>query len=153
MRSILKCATAAAVAAIGLAVGPAWAEMVVRESTCTHTVGSNAMSYDCGFNVRNYSLGQPVTVDLDYSCSGECGPVLSFGLRGRGFSPNGVSCKLVGGSRLDSGLSLTFVCDKLKKTGGGQSGNAHFSMSVLMDDGSGNREPVPCNVDVHVMSR
>lgn len=135
----------------GFAASPASAQ-VVQESSCTHVVGSNTLTHDCGFNVRSYVVGSPVTFTINYSCTGSCGPVLSFGLRNAGFTPDGVSGHLVGGRRVAGGLELTFVFDSLKKTGSGAMGNAHFVMNMMVDDGGGTRQLTPCEVDVHLKS-
>jgi hypothetical protein len=142
---------AAVLLAAGLAVSPAPAQ-VMQESSCTHIVGSNTLTHDCGFNVRDYVLGSPVTFTVNYACTSACGPVLSFGLRSAGFTPDGVSGHLVGGRRVAGGLELTFVFDSLKKTGSGAMGNAHFVMNLMVDDGAGNRQLMPCDVDVHLRS-
>lgn len=150
MKRVLMYGVAAAFVACFVLASPASAQTVVRESTCTETVGSNVMTYDCGFNVKDYVLGAPVTFNLNWTCTGACGPVLSFGMRGKGFSPDGVAGHMVGGKRLASGLSLTFVFDSLKTTGSGATGNAHFKMNVNVDDGSGQMKAETCNFDVHL---
>jgi hypothetical protein len=129
---------------------PASAQSVVRESSRTHVLGSNSMTYDSGFHVKDYVAGTPVTFTMNYSCSDGCGPVVSFGLRGKGFSPSGVSGHMVGGKRLSDGVELTFVFDSLKSMGNGKTGKAQFSVNVYMNDGSGAWEAVPCEVDVHL---
>ncbi len=127
---------------------PASAQAVVRELTCTEVNGSNQMTYDCGFNVKDYVVGTPVTLGINYSCTGGCGPVVSFGLRGSGFTPPGTSGHMVGGKRIPNGVELTFVFDSLKN---GHVGNAHFNLNLNMDDGSGNWSAVPCKVNVHLL--
>jgi len=127
---------------------PASAQAVVRELTCTEVYGSNSMTYDCGFNVKDYVVGTPVKFIINYSCTGGCGPVVSFGLRGSGFTPPGTSGHMVGGKRIPNGVELTFVFDSLKN---GHIGNAHFNLNLNMDDGSGNWSAVPCKVNVHLM--
>lgn len=149
MKRALSYGLMAAVLAV-FAAAPAAAQAVVKESTCTHVRGTNRMTYDCKFQVKNYVPGTPVTFAMTYGCSGSCGPVMSFGLRGRGFSPSGVSGHLVGGRRLDNGIELTFVFDSLKSMGNQKNGSALFNMNVSMDDGSGNMAPEPCDVDVHL---
>lgn len=142
---------AVAVALVALFLpSPASAQTTVRESTCTETMGNNTMTYDCGFNVKDYVLGAPVTFTINWACTGVCGPATSFGLRTSGFTPGGVSGHLMGGKKLANGVQLTFAFDSLKKTGSGGVGNAHFVMNVNMDDGSGTVAPMPCNIDVHL---
>lgn len=150
MKRALFCGVVAAALAVFFAAAPASAQTVVRETSCTHVNGSNRMTYDCKYQIKNYVVGTPVSLSMTYSCSGRCGPVMSFGLRGKGFSPSGVTGHLVGGRRLESGIELTFVFDSLKTMGNQKNGNAQFSMNVNMDDGSGSMAPVPCNVDVHL---
>ena len=147
--STVSLMAAAMILAAGAGASPAAAQ-TVRESSCAETVGTNAMTYDCGFNVKNYVTGAPVTFVINYACSGPCGPVLSFGLRDGGFSPSGVSGHMISGRRTANGLELTFVFDTLKKTGGGAVGNAHFMMNLNVDDGQGTVQPMPCPVDVHL---
>lgn len=147
MKRALYCAAVIFFAMLVVA-SPASAQTVTRESSCTEVQGSNTMTYDCGYNVKNYAVGTPVTFTIDYSCTSGCGPVLSFGLRNNGFSPPGVSGHLVGGKRIPNGVELTFVFDSLKK---GLVGNAHFNLNINMDDGSGSWSAVPCKVNVHLM--
>ncbi len=141
--------SAAVILVMLVVASPASAQAVVRESSCTEVSGTNSMSYDCGFNVKDYTVGTPVTFTINYSCTGGCGPVLSFGLRNSGFTPPGVAGHLVGGKRIPGGVELTFVFDSLKKD---RVGNAHFNLNVNMDDGSGNWSAMPCKVDVHLMN-
>ena len=139
---------AAVILVMLVAINPASAQAVVRELTCTEVYGSNSMTYDCGFNVKDYVVGTPVKFIINYSCTGGCGPVVSFGLRGSGFTPPGTSGHMVGGKRIPNGVELTFVFDSLKN---GHVGNAHFNLNLNMDDGSGNWSAVPCKVNVHLM--
>ncbi len=80
MKRALLCA--AVVLATFAVVHPVWAQSVMRDSQCTEVNGSNKLTYDCGFNVKNYVMGTPITFDMTYSCTGNCGPVMSFGMRG-----------------------------------------------------------------------
>lgn len=141
----------AVAAAMVLAATPVSAQTVVRDSTCTVVAGGNRMTYDCGFNARNYALGSPITLNIKWDCTGTCGPATAFGLRQNPYSPSGVSGHLMGVKRLDDGIALTFAFDSLKSMGGGPGvGNARFSLTVNLDDGTGTMTPVPCNVDVHL---
>jgi len=140
---------AVAVVALG-AVIPASAQSI-KEGTCTAEAGGVTVTYDCRFNVKDYVTGTPVKITVGYSCTGECGPVMSFGLRDRGFSPAGTSGHMVSGRRGANGLELTFVFDSLKKTGyGGGVGNAYFHMGLMMPDGNGGLTVISCPVDVHL---
>ena len=129
---------------------PASAQSVTRESQCTVVNGSNKMTHDCGFNVKNYVAGTPVTFTMTFSCTGGCGPVTSFGMRGNGFTPPGVSGHMVSGRRIDNGVELTFVFDTVKTNGSSSVANGSFNMNVNMDDGTGNWQAVPCKVNVHL---
>jgi hypothetical protein len=150
MKRALLFGLMAAALVVFVAATPASAETVVRESTCSYTHGSNSLTYDCSFNASNYEVGTPVTFTVNYSCSGPCGPVTSFGLRESGFTPDGVSGRLVGAKRMSNAVELTFVFDSLKKTGKTSVGNAHFKLNLSMDDGTGSWSTVPCDVDVHL---
>lgn len=137
------------VAVLAAGVVPASAQLM-REGTCTQGEGAAAVTYDCSFNVKNYVTGTPVTLSIGYNCAGTCGPVMSFGLRDSGFTPAGVSGHMTGGRRSSSGLDLTFIFDTLKKTGAGATGNAHFVMTLMMDDGAGGIVATPLPIDVHL---
>ncbi len=148
MKRALLCA--AVVLATFAVVHPVWAQSVMRDSQCTEVNGSNKLTYDCGFNVKNYVMGTPITFDMTYSCTGNCGPVMSFGMRGSGFTPPGVTGHVIAGKRLDNGVELTFVFDSVKKSGNSSVANGHFNLNVNMDDGSGNWTAETCKVDVHL---
>jgi len=148
MKRALLCA--AVVLATFAAAHPVWAQSVTKESSCTEVYGSNKLTYDCGFNVKDYVMGTPITFTMTYSCTGNCGPVMSFGMRGSGFTPPGVSGHVIAGKRLENGLELTFVFDSVRKNGSSSVANGHFNMNVNMDDGSGNWSASPCKVDVHL---
>ena len=150
MKRALFCGIAAAILALCVGVAPAAAQAVMKESSCSDQHGSNTITHDCGFNVKDYTPGTPVTFTMNYSCTGTCGTVTSFGLRNSGFTPGGVSGHLVGGKKIPGGIQLTFVFDTLKATGKGSVGNAHFKMNLNADDGSGVMSLVPCEVDVHL---
>jgi hypothetical protein len=148
----------AAIVLVTLAIAkPASAQAVTRDSQCTEVSGSNSMKYDCGFNVKNYVQGTPITFTMAFSCNGNCGPVTSFGMRGSGFTPPGVAGHMVGGRRLAKeagdavdGVELTFVFDTVKKSGNSSAANGHFNMNISMDDGEGNWTTKPCKVNVHL---
>ncbi len=155
MKRILMFGSVAALLALVAMTSPASAQSITRESTCTESYGSNTMTYDCGFNVKNYTLSAPVSFNINWTCTGACGGATGFGLRGNGFTPGGVSGHMTGAKRLMNGLQpvglqLTFAFDSLKKTANGAVGNAHFELDVEMDDGSGTMTSMPCNIDVHL---
>jgi hypothetical protein len=147
----MKRALVGAAVVLGMlaAVTPASAQSVVRESQCTTNFGGNTMTYDCGFNVKDYVQGTPVTFTMNFACSGgSCGPVTSMGMRGSGFTPPGVTGHMVGGKRLDNGVELSFVFDSVKKA---SAANAHFNVNIAMDDGQGNWDTKACKVNVHLV--
>lgn len=149
MKRMSTLLAAVAVVALGATL-PASAQSV-KEGTCTLEQGGISVTYDCRFNVKDYVTGTPVTIAIGYSCSGDCGPVMSFGLRDRGWMPAGTSGHMISGRRGVNGLELTFVFDSLKKTGnGGGVGNAGFMMGLMMPDGQGGLTILPCPVDVHL---
>jgi hypothetical protein len=131
----------------GPAVAPASAQ-AVRDSSCI----DHGLTWDCHFHIKDYTVGTPVTFNVNYTCPGKCGPVLSFGLQEKGFTPEGVSGHLVGGSRMPSGLQLTFVFDNLGPTGNHAMGTGNFLMNVMVEDGTGAMVMVACPVDVRLKS-
>ncbi len=139
MKRILKVGSIAAFLAFCLAVAPASAQSVMKGSTCSKSIGGNRITYDCNFNVRNYEMGTPVTFDVNYTCSGDCSQVLSFGMQSPPFTPKGAKGQMVGGKRLENGLSVTFVFTSAK----GNAANAHFSMNVGLYDENGVMQVVP----------
>ena len=142
----------AAIVLATLAVAkPVSAQSVMRESQCTEVYGTNKMTYDCGFNVKNYVMGTPITFTMNFNCNGSCGPVTSFGLRNSGFTPSGVAGHMVSGKRTENGVELTFVFDSAGKSGNSRAANGHFNMNVAMDDGTGNWQSTPCKVNVHLV--
>jgi hypothetical protein len=149
MKRILVTGAVALVLALAFAATPASAQ-VMKESTCTDTVGSNTITYDCKFHVKDYTVGAPITFTLNYSCTGSCGPVVAFGLRNAGFTPAGATGRMLGGRVLENGLELTFAFDSVRTQGKGVAANAQFSMSLYVDDGTGQWTPVPCPVNVHL---
>ncbi len=149
MKRFLMLGVVAALVAVGFMTTPATAEEVSRVSTCTMGSGSNSLTYDCNFNVKDYTLGSPITVTASWSCTGTCG-LASFGMRGKGFTPDGVSGHMVSAKRSGDGVSMTFAFDALKETGSGGTGNAHFKMGVKMDDGAGNVTVKDCPIEIHL---
>ena len=139
MKRILIVGSIAAFLALCLAVAPASAQTVMKGSTCSKSIGGNRITYDCNFNVRNYEMGTPITFDVNYTCTGDCSQVLSFGMQSPAFTPKEVRGQLTGGKRLENGLSLTFVFNAAK----GETANAHFSMNVGLYDENGVMQVVP----------
>lgn len=151
MPRFTKYAIAAAVLSFCLAWQPADAQALMRESACTRTFGSNTLTYDCSFNVKHYQPKTPVRMYIDFACTGSCGPVLGFGLRKRDFfTPEDVSGRLVGGGRTENGLWIDFQFESLKRTGKTYVGNAHFTIPIMVEDGSGNAVQTRLDADLHV---
>lgn len=146
MKNVLKYVASAAILAVFVMAGQASAQTVLRSSSCSEVMGGNRLTYDCNFNAKNYTVGQELTFHVGYVCTGACGPVMSFNLAQPGFTPSTVSGRMTGGEATDDGANLTFVFDSLAKG----TGNAHFTMMVNMDDGTGNWKPVACKVKVHL---
>ncbi|HEV8198864.1 MAG TPA: hypothetical protein VGS03_02470 [Candidatus Polarisedimenticolia bacterium] len=133
-----------------LVATPAHAQ-AVRDKSCTDA--ASGVTWDCDFVLKSASPGTPVSFAINYSCTSDvCGPVLSFGLGDPGFSPADASGHLVGGSRLPSGLELTFAFDSVKESGVSGNGHvvAHFVMNVMTTDASGGPVMVACPVDVRL---
>ena len=151
-RALFGCVVAGALVLFA-GVSTASAQVVTKESQCTKSHGSNTITYDCGFNVRNYTEGTPVTFTINYNCSGACPGITSFGLGPSGFTPNGVTGHLVGGKRLADGIQLTFVFDSLKAAPNkGVMANAHLKANLNADDGSGAIGMVSLDARVHVQN-
>jgi hypothetical protein len=147
MKKMTILLAAAAFMLFGAAVSPASAQ-VVKDSACL----DHGVNWDCHFHVSNYTVGSPVTLTINYTCPGGCGPVMSFGLQDKGFTPAGATGHLIGGSRNDGSLQLTFVFDSLGKTGNHEMGTGNFVMNMMADDGSGGMTMVSCPVDIRVKS-
>jgi hypothetical protein len=141
---------AVAFLSFGASVGTASAQ-VVKDSACVDEV--HGVTWDCHFHIKDMVVGQPVTFNVNYTCNGTCGPVTSFGLGDKGFYPPAdVAGHLVGGARMPSGISLTFVFDSLRTTGNHNMGTANFMMNLMAPDGSGGMVSVPMAVDVRLKS-
>jgi hypothetical protein len=129
---------------------PAHAQ-AVKERSCTDA--ASGVTWDCDYKLKSVSPGTPVSFTINYACTGAvCGPVLSFGLQGEGFSPAGCTGHLVGGRRLESGLELTFAFDTVKASGVSSNGHAaaHFVMNIMTEDASGAPIMVAAPVDVRL---
>lgn len=129
---------------------PAHAQ-VVKERSCSDA--ASGVSWDCDFKMKSTSPGSPVSFTVTYACtSAVCGPVLSFGLNGSGFTPAYASGHLVGGRRLSNGLELTFAFDSVKESGvsGNSHAEAHFVMNIMTSDAEGGPLMVACPVDVRL---
>ena len=151
MSKKVKYAMATTVLFFGLSLQPATAQTLMRESTCTQTIGSVALTYDCSFNVKHYQPETPVELYIDFYCGDNCVQVLGFGLRKRDFyTPADVSGRLMGGARTDTGLWILFRFDSLKRTGKSYAGSAHFTIPVMVSDGNGTTLQMLLDADLHV---
>lgn len=126
------------------------------KGTCTAQVGSNTVSYDCNYVAKEYDLGSPLTLKLDYSCSVRCGGVLAFGLSGPGYTPKGqVEGQIVSVERSPNSMNFTMMFNKLhgdENGMGNSNGTAFMSMMLNVDDGSGRLRPTSLPFKVHVNS-
>jgi hypothetical protein len=118
------------------------------EKTCEQSLGTNRLTYDCGFIVNHDMAGAPVTVRSSFHCTGACGPILGFGLGEGSAAGQGTEGRLVGGGRSADALSLTFVFDG---AAAGEGAGARFTMNVRMNDGAGGTRIVACPVDVRLL--
>jgi hypothetical protein len=130
-----------------MAGSPAQAQ-TAKDKSCS----SGGVTWDCGFKTKSFVPGQPITFTVGYTCPGDCGPVLSFGMQETAFTPPGVNGHLVGGRRLPDGLELTFAFDAVRKAGVSGNGlaEAHFMMNLMTTDASGAPAVVSCPVDVRL---
>ena len=145
---------ASAIFAVSVLAGSPALAQTVKDRTCSNAQGDSpaSVTWDCGFKVKSFSPGQPMSFTVGYSCAGACGPVLSFGMQETAFTPAGVSGHLVGGRRLPDGLELTFAFDAVRKAGASGNGlaEAHFMMNLMTTDASGAPMVVACPVDVRL---
>lgn len=149
MKRMVLTFASAAVLVSAMLLTPAHAQ-AVKEKSCTDA--ASGISWDCDYKLKSVTPGTPVSFTINYSCSGACGPVLSFGLQPEGFSPAGCSGHLVGGRRLPSGLELTFAFDAIRESGVSGNGHAegHFIMNVMATDAAGAPMMVALPVDVRL---
>jgi len=126
------------------------------KGTCTTTVGSNTVSYDCNYVARGYEMGTPLSLKLDYTCSVRCGGVLAFGLSGPGYTPKGeVEGHIVSVERSPGSMTFALMFDRLHEdasTNGNSNGTAFMSMMLNVDDGTGRFRPTSLPFKVHVNS-
>ena len=146
---------AAAVLTILALTGPATAAETAK-GTCTAQVGSNSVSYDCNYVAKDYEMGSPLTLHLDYACSVRCGGVLAFGLSGPGYSPKGdVAGHIMSVERSAGAMDFTLMFDKLHEDSSDQghsNGTAFMSIMLNVDDGTGRFRPTSLPFKVHVNS-
>lgn len=146
---------ASAIFAVAVLAGSPALAQTVKDRSCSNAQGDTpaSVTWDCGFKAKSFSPGQPITFTVGYTCTaGDCGPVLSFGMQERAFTPSGVSGHLVGGRRLPDGLELTFAFDAVRKAGVSGNGLAegHFVMNLMTTDASGAPAVVSCPIDVRL---
>ena len=155
MRNVVKgFSIAAAVLMMVALAAPAAAD--ASKGSCSAQIGSNTVRYDCNYVAKDYELGAPLTLQLDYSCSVRCGGVLAFGLSGPGYAPRGeVEGHIVSVERGAGTMSFTLQFDKLHEdqSGNGNSnGTAFMAIMLNVDDGSGRFKPTQLPFKVHVNS-
>jgi len=143
--------TAAVLSMMAVAV-PASAD--TSKGSCTAQIGANTVQYDCNYVAKDYELGAPLTLHLDYSCSVRCGGVLAFGLTGPGYTPPGdVEGHIVAIERSPGSMNFTLMFSKLHEDGSGNgncNGTAFMSLMLNVDDGSGRFKPTALPFKVHV---
>ena len=145
---------AAVMAALALLAFPAQAADTSK-GTCTATVGSNTVTYDCNYVANGYELGSELTLHMEYACSVRCGGVLAFGLTGPGYTPKGdVEGQIVSVNRSAGAMDFSLEFSKLHEDSadGGGNGTAFMSMMLNVDDGSGRFRPTALPFKVHVNS-
>jgi hypothetical protein len=145
-----------ATAILSVAAFASQASADASKGTCTATVGSNTIQYDCNYVAKDYEMNSPLVLKLDYSCSVRCGGVLAFGLTGPGYTPRGdVEGHIVAVERSAGSMTFTLMFNKLHEDGGGNgnsNGTAFMSMMLNVDDGSGRFKPTSLPFKVHVNS-
>ena len=126
------------------------------KGTCTASVGSNTITYDCNYVAKEYQMGSVLPLQLDYSCSVRCGGVLAFGLSGPGYTPKGdVEGQIVSVDRSPGSLNFGLQFNRLHEDQGGNgnsNGTAFMTMLLNVDDGTGRFRPTPLPFKVHVNS-
>ena len=126
------------------------------KGTCSATVGSNTVRYDCNYVAKDYAMGAPLTLQLDYDCSVRCGGVLAFGLSGPGYTPKGeVQGQIISVERNPGSMNFTLQFNKLHEDESGQgnsNGTAFLTMMLNVDDGTGRLRPTSLPFKVHVNS-
>ena len=154
MRNFLKSAAMGTAMLTLLALPVLAAES--SKATCTASVGSNTITYDCNFVSNGYEMGAPLSLQLDYACSGRCGGVLAFGLSGPGYVPRGdVEGHIMSVARSAGSVAFALMFDKLHEdasANGHCNGTAFMTMLLNVDDGSGRMKPTPMPFKVHVNS-
>ena len=144
-------------AALALVLVPATALGAdTAKGSCTASVGSNTVRYDCNYVAKDYAVGAPLTLQLDYDCSVRCGGVLAFGLSGPGYSPKGeVQGQIVSVERNPGSMNFTLQFDRLHEDASGQgnsNGTAFLTIMLNVDDGTGRLRPTSLPFKVHVNS-
>jgi len=142
-----------ATAILSVAAFVSQASADTSKGTCSAVVGNNTIQYDCNYVAKDYEVNDPLSLKLDYSCSGRCGGVLAFGLTGPGYTPKGeVEGHIVSVERSPGSMSFTLMFSKLHEdnTGGNCNGTAFMSMMLNVDDGTGRFKPTSLPFKVHV---
>jgi hypothetical protein len=126
------------------------------KGTCTTSVGTNTVTYDCNYVSRGYEVATPLTLQMDYACSVRCGGVLAFGLSGPGFTPKGdVEGHVMSVQRGAGSMTFSLMFDKLHQDSsaqGNSNGTAFMTVLLNVDDGTGRFRPTALPFKVHVNS-
>ena len=155
MKTLMKGMMILAAALVVLLALPALASDTAK-GTCTASVGSNTITYDCNYVAKGYEMGSVLPLQLDYSCSVRCGGVLAFGLAGPGYSPKGeVEGQIVSVDRSPGALNFGLQFNRLHEDAaknGTSNGTAVMTILLNVDDGTGRFRPTPLPFKVHVNS-
>jgi len=154
VKNLMKGFLITAAGLVMLAVAVPAAAIDASKGTCTAQVGSNTVRYDCNYVAKDYEMGSPLTLQLDYDCSVRCGGVLAFGLHGPGYTPKGeVQGQIVSVERSPGSMNFTLEFSKLHEPEGGNgncNGTAFMSIMLNVDDGTGRFRPTSLPFKVHV---
>jgi hypothetical protein len=146
----MACFAVAALCAVPAAAADA------AKGSCTTSVGTNTVTYDCNYVSRGYEAGTPLTLQMDYACSVRCGGVLAFGLSGPGYTPKGeVEGHIMSVQRGAGFLTFSMMFDKLHQDSsshGNSNGTAFMTVLLNVDDGTGRFRPTALPFKVHVNS-
>ena len=156
VRSLMQGSLVTVAALAMLAAAVPTAAIDASKGICTAQVGSNTVRYDCNYVAKEYEMGSPLVLQLDYNCSVRCGGVLAFGLQGPGYAPKGeVEGQIVSVDRSPGSMNFTLMFNKLHEDQGGNgnsNGTAFMSIMLNVADGTGRFRPTSLPFTVHVNS-
>ncbi len=137
--------------ALALTLTSAFAALTEEQST--NIKGATTVTWDSSFVETEYTVGQPLTVDVDWHVDAGSASFHSFGAKRNTWTPK----KDVDGTWSTSGtnpVTLTVTFNKLHYDARRQCliGNGHFKLYLNIDkDGDGSEESVAgYGVNVHV---